>query len=128
MFAAKDEVPPLAAAYFRSEEDLEQGRNGVVEPPADVGDYYARIERPGGNGYRRWNRPWLFRILPPFVRSPGQKRARRDPAAGLISHRRYAMFRLIYSTLNFDTSWTSTSMLSLFSPLMVFTRFTATLI
>jgi hypothetical protein len=53
--AAKDDAPPFVVTYFRSEEDLEQGRNGVVEPPADVGDYYARIERPGGNGYRRGN-------------------------------------------------------------------------
>ena len=33
-----------------------------------------------------------------------------------------------YSTLNFDTSLTSTSMFSLFSPLMMFTRFIDTLI
>jgi hypothetical protein len=53
--AAKDDVPPFVVTYFRSEEDLEQDRNGSVEPPAEVGDYYARVERPAGNGYRRGN-------------------------------------------------------------------------
>ena len=42
-------------AGCKSEADLEQDRNGSVEPPAEVGDYYARIERPGGNGYRQGN-------------------------------------------------------------------------
>jgi hypothetical protein len=51
--AAKDDVPPFVITYFTSEEDLEQDRNGSVEPPLEVGDYYARIERPAGNGYRR---------------------------------------------------------------------------
>jgi hypothetical protein len=51
--AAKDDAPPFVVTYFRSEEDLEQDRNGSVEAPAEVGDYYARIERPAGNGYRR---------------------------------------------------------------------------
>jgi hypothetical protein len=50
--AAEDDVPPFAVTYFRSEEDLEAGRDGSVEAPSEVGDYYARIERPGGNGYR----------------------------------------------------------------------------
>jgi hypothetical protein len=53
--AAKDDVPPFVITYFRSEEDLEQGRNGSLEPPVEVGDYYARIERPAGNGYRQGN-------------------------------------------------------------------------
>jgi hypothetical protein len=51
--AAKDDVPPFVITYFRSEEELEQDRNGSVEPPLEVGDYYARIERPAGNGYRQ---------------------------------------------------------------------------
>jgi hypothetical protein len=51
--AAKDDAPSFAITYFRSEEDLEQDRNGSVEAPVEVGDYYVRIERPAGNGYRR---------------------------------------------------------------------------
>jgi hypothetical protein len=50
---AKDNVPPVIVTYFRSEAELEQNRNGSAEAPFEVGDYYARIERPGGNGYRR---------------------------------------------------------------------------
>ncbi|MDR1618235.1 MAG: hypothetical protein LBS06_04205 [Treponema sp.] len=53
--AEKDDVPPFIVTYFESEEDLEKDRNGSIEPPVEVGDYYARIERPGGNGYRRGN-------------------------------------------------------------------------
>jgi hypothetical protein len=53
--AAKDGAPPFIITYFTSEEDLERDRNGSAEPPVEVGDYYARIERPGGNGYRRGN-------------------------------------------------------------------------
>ncbi|MDR0668468.1 MAG: ABC transporter substrate-binding protein [Treponema sp.] len=44
----------------------------------------------------------------------------------IIAHIR--LFGPRYSTLNFDTSRTSTSILSLLFPLMVLTRFTATLI
>ncbi|MDR2402546.1 MAG: hypothetical protein LBD78_00785 [Spirochaetaceae bacterium] len=51
--AAKDDILPFVITYFNSEEDLEQNRNGSVDPPIDVGDYYARVERPGGNGYRQ---------------------------------------------------------------------------
>jgi hypothetical protein len=51
--AARDNAPPFVITYFASEEDLEQNRNGSVEPPVEVGDYYARIERPAGNGYRQ---------------------------------------------------------------------------
>jgi hypothetical protein len=53
--SARDDAPPFVVTYFRSEEDLEQDRNGFVEAPLDVGDYYVRIERPEGNGYRRGN-------------------------------------------------------------------------
>jgi hypothetical protein len=51
--AARDDAPPFIITYFSSEADLEQDQNGSLEPPAEVGDYYARIERPAGNGYRR---------------------------------------------------------------------------
>jgi hypothetical protein len=51
--AAKDDAPPFIVTYFKSEEELEENRNGSVEPPEEVGDYYARIERPAGNGYRQ---------------------------------------------------------------------------
>jgi hypothetical protein len=50
--AAKDDAPPFVVTYFRSEGDLEAGLGGSAEAPAEVGDYYAGIERPGGNGYR----------------------------------------------------------------------------
>jgi hypothetical protein len=50
--AAKDGAPVIIT-YFISEEDLERDRNGSAEAPAEVGDYYVRIERPAGNGYRR---------------------------------------------------------------------------
>jgi hypothetical protein len=50
--AAKDDAPVIIT-YFRSEEDLERDRNGSAEPPLEVGDYYVRIERPAGNGYRQ---------------------------------------------------------------------------
>ncbi|MDR0623634.1 MAG: hypothetical protein LBG10_04320 [Treponema sp.] len=53
--AAKDGVPPFIITYFTSEEAMDRNRNGSAEPPIEVGDYYARIERPEGNGYRRGN-------------------------------------------------------------------------
>jgi hypothetical protein len=51
--AAKDDVPPLVVTYFTSEENLLRDEGGSLEPPAAVGDYFARIERPGGRGYKR---------------------------------------------------------------------------
>jgi hypothetical protein len=50
--AAKEGAPSPVITYFRSEEDLHAGRNGSSEPPAEVGNYYVRIRRPAGNGYR----------------------------------------------------------------------------
>jgi hypothetical protein len=50
--AAKEGAPPVVITYFRSEEDLHADRNGSSEAPAEVGDYYVRIRRPAGNGYR----------------------------------------------------------------------------
>ena len=55
VMAVKDNAPPFIVTYFTSEADLEQGRNGSAEPPLEVGDYYARVERPAGNGYRQGN-------------------------------------------------------------------------
>jgi hypothetical protein len=55
VIAAKDDAPPFIVTYFRSEADLEQNRDGSAEPPLEVGDYYARVERPAGNGYRQGN-------------------------------------------------------------------------
>ncbi|MFP3089723.1 hypothetical protein LQZ21_05290 [Treponema sp. TIM-1] len=52
VYAAKEDVPPFIITYFRSEEDLEHDLNGSSEAPVEVGDYYARIERPAGNGYQ----------------------------------------------------------------------------
>jgi hypothetical protein len=51
--AAKDDAPAFIITYFKSEEDLEHDRNGSSEAPSEVGGYYVRIERPGGNGYQR---------------------------------------------------------------------------
>jgi len=49
---SKKNAPSLVITYFRSEEDLHADRNGSSEPPAEVGNYYVRIRRPAGNGYR----------------------------------------------------------------------------
>jgi hypothetical protein len=49
---SKKNAPPLVITYFRSEEDLHADRNGSSEPPAEVGNYYVRIRRPAGKGYR----------------------------------------------------------------------------
>ncbi|GAB6391253.1 MAG: hypothetical protein MdMp014T_0626 [Treponematales bacterium] len=51
--AAKDNAPPFVITYFTSEADFDNNSGGTTEPPAEVGDYYARIERPAGNGYKR---------------------------------------------------------------------------
>jgi len=53
--AAKEGAPPVVITYFRSEEDLHADRNGSSEPPAEVGNYYVRIRRPAGKGYRAGN-------------------------------------------------------------------------
>jgi hypothetical protein len=53
--AAKKGAPSPVITYFRSEEDLHADRDGSSEPPAEVGNYYARIRRPAGNGYRAGN-------------------------------------------------------------------------
>jgi hypothetical protein len=53
VIAAKDDAPPFIITYFTSEDDLERDRNGRSEAPVEVGDYYVRIERPAGNGYRQ---------------------------------------------------------------------------
>jgi hypothetical protein len=54
--AAKDDVPPFVVTYFSSEENLERNENGTAEAPAEVGDYYVRVERPAGNGYKQGKR------------------------------------------------------------------------
>ncbi|MDR2313188.1 MAG: hypothetical protein LBE02_01475 [Spirochaetaceae bacterium] len=51
--AAKDDVAPLLITYFPSEQALLRNEGGSRAPPSEVGDYYVRIERPGGNGYKR---------------------------------------------------------------------------
>ena len=53
--AAKEGAPSPVITYFRSEEDLHADRDGSSEPPAEVGNYYVRIRRPAGNGYRAGN-------------------------------------------------------------------------
>ena len=50
--AAKEGAPSPVITYFRSEEDLHADRDGSSEAPAEVGNYYVRIRRPAGNGYR----------------------------------------------------------------------------
>jgi hypothetical protein len=49
---SKEGAPAPVITYFRSEEDLHADRDGSDEPPAEVGNYYVRIRRPAGNGYR----------------------------------------------------------------------------
>ena len=51
--SAKNDTPPFVITYFPSEENLEQNIRGTSEAPSEVGDYYARIARPAGNGYRQ---------------------------------------------------------------------------
>jgi hypothetical protein len=48
---AAREGAPLAVAYFPSLEALERDEGGTTEPPLEVGDYYARIDRPAGGGF-----------------------------------------------------------------------------
>jgi hypothetical protein len=50
--AAQEGAPSPVITYFHSEEDLHADRDGSSEPPAEVGNYYVRIRRPAGNGYR----------------------------------------------------------------------------
>jgi hypothetical protein len=52
---SKKGAPPPVITYFRGEEDLHADRNGTSEPPVEVGDYYVRIRRPAGNGYKAGN-------------------------------------------------------------------------
>jgi hypothetical protein len=42
---------PLVITYFPSLEALERDEGGSAEAPSEVGSYYARIERPAGEGY-----------------------------------------------------------------------------
>jgi hypothetical protein len=51
--AAKGDVPPFIITYFASEEALLKNEGGSAEVPGEVGDYFVRIERPGGNGYKQ---------------------------------------------------------------------------
>jgi hypothetical protein len=48
--AAREDAP-LLVTYFPSLEALEKDEGGTSEPPVEVGDYYARIERPAGGGF-----------------------------------------------------------------------------
>jgi hypothetical protein len=91
--AAKEDAPPFVVTYFRSEADLERDQNGSAEPPVEVGDYYARIERPAGNGYRQGGsikieyhvqKAFISIIAPPVQRfvydgSPKEAAARTEP-------------------------------------------------
>jgi hypothetical protein len=95
--AAKDDAPPFIIAYFTSETDLELDRNGRSEAPVEVGDYYVRVERPGGNGYRRGKpikieyhlqKAFISIIAEPeqrfaFDGAPKEARARAEPPATL---------------------------------------------
>jgi len=53
--ASREGAPPPVITYFSSEEDLHADRNGASGAPAEVGDYFVRIRRPAGNGYRAGN-------------------------------------------------------------------------
>jgi hypothetical protein len=50
---AKVGPPVPVLTYFATEENLLRGENGGVEAPFAVGDYFVKLERPEGNGYRR---------------------------------------------------------------------------
>jgi hypothetical protein len=49
--ASKENTAPFVITYFTSEENLYKNEGGTIDPPVEVGAYYARIERPQGNGY-----------------------------------------------------------------------------
>jgi hypothetical protein len=49
--AAKSGTAPFIITYYPSLDALERDEGGTTETPSAVGDYYARIERPEGNGY-----------------------------------------------------------------------------
>jgi hypothetical protein len=53
--ASKEGAPSPVITYFRSEDDLHADRNGSSEAPSEPGNYYVRIRRPAGNGYRAGN-------------------------------------------------------------------------
>jgi hypothetical protein len=53
--ASREGALPPVITYFRSEEDLHADRDGSSEAPSEVGDYYVRIRRPAGNGFRAGN-------------------------------------------------------------------------
>jgi len=53
--ASKKDAPVPVITYFRSEEDLHADRNGSSEAPIEVGEYYVRIRRPAGKGYKAGN-------------------------------------------------------------------------
>ena len=53
--ASREGAPPPVITYFHSEENLHADRDGSSEAPSEVGDYYVRIRRPAGNGYRAGN-------------------------------------------------------------------------
>jgi len=50
--ASKEGAPLPVITYFRSEKDLHADRNGSSVAPVEVGNYFVRIRRPAGNGYR----------------------------------------------------------------------------
>jgi hypothetical protein len=52
---SKEDAPSPIITYFRSEEDLHADKNGSTEAPVEVGNYYVRIRRPAGKGYRAGN-------------------------------------------------------------------------
>ncbi|MDR1319725.1 MAG: hypothetical protein LBJ90_08875 [Treponema sp.] len=49
--AAREGTAPFVVTYFPSEEALLGNEGGTPEAPGAVGVYYARIERPAGNGF-----------------------------------------------------------------------------
>jgi hypothetical protein len=51
--AAKDDVSPFVVTYFTSEDDYYDNKGGSDKAPSEVGDYYARIERPAGKRYKQ---------------------------------------------------------------------------
>ncbi|MDR2865668.1 MAG: hypothetical protein LBV68_08670 [Spirochaetaceae bacterium] len=50
---AKKNAPTPVLTYFTSEENLLRDEGGSTEAPSTVGDYFVRVERPAGNGYKQ---------------------------------------------------------------------------
>jgi hypothetical protein len=66
--ALREGAAPFVITYYPSLEALEKDEGGTTQEPSAVGDYFARIERPAGNGYARGRDiPVEFHVQKAFV-------------------------------------------------------------